>query len=92
MKKSSIGKRSLTINGHKTSVSLEDAFWAELLFLSSKEQITVSALVSRIASSNEERNLSSALRVHVLNCYRGLVAPLETIPRQPSSRVPPTRA
>jgi predicted DNA-binding ribbon-helix-helix protein len=60
-------KRSITINGHRTSISLEDAFWEELSALARAGNLSINALVSRIdqAKSSSE-NLSSALRLHVL--------------------------
>jgi predicted DNA-binding ribbon-helix-helix protein len=61
----SMAKRSVAIAGHRTSVSLEYAFWAELKALADAEGRTVNELVTRI---DRERagNLSSAIRVYVL--------------------------
>ncbi len=58
-------KHSVTIAGHKTSLSLEDAFWRALKTLADRDGLSVNALVERI---DRERagNLSSALRVYVL--------------------------
>jgi predicted DNA-binding ribbon-helix-helix protein len=63
-------RHSLVINGRRTSVTLEDAFWKELTVLASTQQLTVSTLASRIALAHDERNLPAALRVYVLNYYR----------------------
>jgi predicted DNA-binding ribbon-helix-helix protein len=60
--KSMIAKRSIMINNHKTSVSLEDEFWNAL-----KE---LSALIALIDSERTTGNLSSALRLFVLDQYR----------------------
>lgn len=62
-------KRSVTIDGHRTSISLEDAFWTELLALSAERGQPLNALVAEIdhARAQTGGNLSSALRLHVLN-------------------------
>ena len=62
-------KRSVTIDGHRTSISLEDAFWAELSALSRGRGLSLNALVAEIdhARAPEGVNLSSALRLYVLH-------------------------
>ena len=45
--KSSVVKRSIVINGHKTSVSLEDAFWTDLKTIAHAQQVTLSELVTK---------------------------------------------
>ena len=64
--KSSILKRSIIIDGHKTSVSLEDAFWGDLKEIAHSQQATLSKLVSQIDETRQEGNLSSAIRLFVL--------------------------
>ncbi len=59
-------KRSLTIAGHRTSVSLEEIFWSELRSIAEKRCQSVAALVAQIDAARGEANLSSALRVFVL--------------------------
>ncbi|MBS9476199.1 ribbon-helix-helix domain-containing protein [Ancylobacter sp. VKM B-3255] len=59
-------KRSVVIAGHKTSVSLEDEFWAALKSIATAEKRTVSDLVAQIDNMRANANLSSALRLHVL--------------------------
>ncbi len=60
-------KRSLTLRGHRTSVSLEDAFWAEFRRLAAAEGRAVNALAAEIDAARElETNLASAMRVWVL--------------------------
>jgi predicted DNA-binding ribbon-helix-helix protein len=59
-------KRSLTIAGHRTSISLEDAFWRQLKVLASRRELSPSALIAEIDSSRGAANLSSAIRVYVL--------------------------
>ena len=69
--KSPIVKRSVVIKGHKTSISLEDAFWSELKTIASGQRLTLSALVTTVDDSRGEvGNLSSALRLFVLARYR----------------------
>ena len=59
-------KRSFTIAGHKTSVSLESAFWAALREAASREGLTLAGLVQRVDSARGSAGLSSALRVWLL--------------------------
>ncbi|WP_421997101.1 ribbon-helix-helix domain-containing protein [Reyranella sp.] len=64
-------KRSVTIGGHRTSVSLEDAFWDELTAIAGRRGVSLNALVAEIDHGRgERRNLSSALRLHVLDDMR----------------------
>lgn len=60
-------KRSVKISGHATSVTLEDEFWAELIRLSKERAISINALISEIDETRKTLNLSSALRVYILN-------------------------
>ncbi len=59
-------KRSLTIAGHRTSISLEDAFWTRLKSVAKTREKSLSALIAEIDASRGEANLSSAIRVFVL--------------------------
>jgi len=68
--RSLISKRSVVIGGHKTSVSLEGAFWSELKEIAYNQQATVSKLVSQIDEKREQANLSSAIRLYVLEHIR----------------------
>ena len=68
--KSAVTKRSVVIGGHKTSVSLEEPFWAEVRAIATSEQITVSSLLRRIDRERTNANLSSAIRVYVLEHVR----------------------
>ncbi|MFZ1774090.1 MAG: ribbon-helix-helix domain-containing protein [Rhizobiaceae bacterium] len=62
-----VRKRSLSIRGHRTSVSLEDAFFAELEAIAKSRNIALAALVAEIDGARpRDANLSSALRLHVL--------------------------
>ena len=68
--KSPVVKRSIVIAGHKTSVSLEDAFWKGLKEIASRRDATLSELVASIDADRRHGNLSSALRLFVLDFYR----------------------
>jgi predicted DNA-binding ribbon-helix-helix protein len=68
-----IVKRSIVIAGHKTSVSLEDAFWSGLKEIASGRDQTLSEMVSAIDSGRAQGNLSSAIRLFVLDHYRNLI-------------------
>jgi predicted DNA-binding ribbon-helix-helix protein len=63
-------KRSIVIAGHKTSVSLEDAFWRGLKEIAICRDKTLSDLVAEIDTERQHGNLSSAIRLFVLDHYR----------------------
>ena len=67
--RSQVTKRSLVVGGHKTSVSLEDAFWIELRSIAHNLGVHLSQLVGSIDSEREHSNLSSAIRLFVFE-YR----------------------
>jgi predicted DNA-binding ribbon-helix-helix protein len=68
--KSPVVKRSIVIAGHKTSVSLEDAFWTCLKEIAGTRELTLSDLVASIDTDRHAGNLSSAIRLFVLSHYR----------------------
>ena len=68
--KSTVFKRSIMVAGHKTSVSLEDAFWNGLKEIVRERHMTLSELVAEINAQRQLGNLSSALRLFVLDFYR----------------------
>lgn len=70
--KSPVVKRSIVIAGHKTSVSLEDAFWTALKDIAAARDITLSDLVASIDTDRRYGNLSSAIRIFVLDHFRTL--------------------
>src|SRR6266576_670578 len=74
--KSLVIKRSVVVAGHKTSVSLEDAFWKGLKEIAAERHMTLSELVGAIDSEREYGNLSSALRLFVLD-YRTQLSDLK---------------
>ncbi len=64
-------KRSIVIDGTKTSISIENAFWESLKEVAAEKGMTISALVSSIkANRRENSNLSSAIRVYLLSEFR----------------------
>ena len=69
--KSPVVKRSIVIAEHKTSVSLEDAFWTGLKEIAAKRDMTLSDMVATIDGERQLGNLSSAIRLFVLDHYRG---------------------
>jgi predicted DNA-binding ribbon-helix-helix protein len=60
-------KRSLTVAGHRTSITLEDAFWRELKAAAAELGMTVSGLASAIDAAREPASLSAAIRVFLLS-------------------------
>lgn len=64
-----MAKRSVTIAGHRTSVSLEDPFWNELGRIASRDRKSLNGLIAEI-DENRETNLSSAIRLYVLATLR----------------------
>ncbi len=88
--KSPVVKRSIVVAGHKTSVSLEEEFWNGMKEISAQRGLTLSDLVGEIDNQRQQGNLSSAIRLFVLDHYRARaegVAPLrpnlERIATQP---------
>ena len=72
--KSLIAKRSILLAGRKSSVSSEDEFWTTLKEIAGDRHVTMSELVSGIDKQRQHGNLSSALRLFVLEYYRGKAA------------------
>jgi len=72
--KSQVVKRSIVVGGHKTSVSLEEAFWSGVKEISGERGKTLSELVSEIDSSRRQGNLSSAIRLFVLDHFKAGIA------------------
>jgi predicted DNA-binding ribbon-helix-helix protein len=71
---STIVKHSIVIAGHKTSVSLEDQFWSSLKAIADQRDKNLAKLVTSINSNRQHGNLSSALRLFVLNHYQSAVS------------------
>jgi predicted DNA-binding ribbon-helix-helix protein len=68
--KSQVIKRSVVIDGHKTSISLEDAFWSSLKTIAQAQGVTVGQTVATIDGTRKQGNLSSAIRLFVLDSVR----------------------
>jgi predicted DNA-binding ribbon-helix-helix protein len=86
--KSPVIKRSIVIAGHKTSVSLEDAFWKGLKDIAIARHVTLSDMVASIDTERRHGNLSSAIRLFVLEHYRGSQS--AAAPSSPHDIVVPT--
>ena len=71
--KSPVVKRSIISSGHKTSVSLEEAFWSGMKEISGERGLTLSELVSEIDANRQQGNLSSAIRLFVLDHFKARV-------------------
>jgi predicted DNA-binding ribbon-helix-helix protein len=87
--KSPVIKRSIVIAGHKTSVSLEDAFWQGLKDIAAARNMTLSELVATIDTDRRHGNLSSGIRLFVLDHYRSQVEELPKDPRESNVRNEP---
>ena len=72
--KSPVVKRSIVVAGHKTTVSLEAEFWSGTKAISGLRDITLSELVGEIDSKRQQGNLSSAIRLFVLDYFRNRAA------------------
>jgi predicted DNA-binding ribbon-helix-helix protein len=70
IKTARVVKRSIVIAGHRTSVSLEDAFWRALKDIAAQNELSLAALVAKVDASRGDANLSSALRVFALEQAR----------------------
>jgi predicted DNA-binding ribbon-helix-helix protein len=68
--KSPVERRSVVLGDHKTSVSLEQAFWNSMKEISRERGKTLSELVSEIDDKRQQGNLSSAIRLFVLDYFR----------------------
>lgn len=63
-------KRSLTLRGHRTSVSLEDAFWKAFRQIADERGLALNALAAEIDETRGDVGLASAIRVYVLNTLK----------------------
>jgi predicted DNA-binding ribbon-helix-helix protein len=68
--KSAVIKRSVVVNGRKTSVSLENEFWDALRQVAKQSNLSVASLIVEIERSRTTINLSSAIRIFLLNHFR----------------------
>jgi predicted DNA-binding ribbon-helix-helix protein len=66
-----VNKRSITVAGHRTSISLEDPFWDALTEIAASRKTSVAALVATVdRDRGDDTNLSAALRIFALDWYR----------------------
>ncbi len=63
-------KRSVTIDGHKTSISLEPPFWDALKDIAGKNHTSLNAMIAKIDKERSSGGLSSAIRIYILHQYR----------------------
>ena len=82
--KSTLARRSVTLGGRKTSVHLEDAFWKALCELAQRWHVTPSELIEEINAKRKQPNLSSAIRMFVLEAYQDQIR--HSDPSKPSVR------
>jgi predicted DNA-binding ribbon-helix-helix protein len=68
--RSLIIKRSISMDGRKTSITLEDAFWSSLKEIAQDQGATLSEVVAKIDQTRHQGNLSSAIRLFVLDRFR----------------------
>jgi predicted DNA-binding ribbon-helix-helix protein len=76
--KRTVIKHSVVIRTHKTSVSLEDAFWKALKEIASDHHLTASDVIAEIDANRRHANLSSAIRLFVLGFYRDQIPHLSS--------------
>ena len=68
--KSSVIKRSVLVGGHKTSITLEDEFWTSLKEIAQAQGSSIAQTVTGIDETRQQNNLSSAIRLFVLDNVR----------------------
>lgn len=68
--RSAVEKRSVVVGGHKTSISLEEAFWEQLKEIARGRECTLSKLIAEIDGNRLHSNLSSEIRLFVLEHVR----------------------
>jgi predicted DNA-binding ribbon-helix-helix protein len=90
-RKYAVVKRSVIVDGHKTSVSLEDAFWTSLKDIAMRRGMTLSTQIASIDTDRRTSNLSSAIRLYVLEHFRTRAANTMFIGERlaPSTRLAP---
>ena len=71
-RKSKVVKRSVAFDGRKTSITLEEEFWTALREIAATQNARISELVATVDRSRNHANLSSSLRLHVLDYYQQL--------------------
>ena len=87
--KSPVVKRSIVVAGHKTSVSLEEAFWNGMKEISGLRNMTLSELVGEIDSNRQQGNLASAIRLFVLDYFKSRANGSTPMDAKPQSETRP---
>jgi predicted DNA-binding ribbon-helix-helix protein len=77
VRKTWIPKRSVRIGRHKTSISLEDAFWQSFKEIAALKEMSVDQLASIIDKDRQHANLSSVIRLYVVDYYRRVAEALK---------------
>jgi predicted DNA-binding ribbon-helix-helix protein len=62
-----VNKHTVNVNGHDTSVFIEEEFWLELKYISKLKKKSISVLISDVDKNKKTQNLSSAIRLYILN-------------------------
>jgi predicted DNA-binding ribbon-helix-helix protein len=62
-----VNKHTVKVNGHDTSVFIEEEFWLELKHISKLKKKSISVLISDVDKNKKTQNLSSAIRLYILN-------------------------
>ena len=70
--KTLVCKRSVKLDGRRTSVSIENEFWDGLREIAGGQRLSISELVNQIARNRDNINLSSSIRLYVFNHFRAL--------------------
>ena len=79
--KSTVTKRSVVIDGHKTSVSLEDTFWLALKEIAAQKRMALGEMLDTISDGRDNANMSSAVRQYVMQHFYSAAQPARTLPR-----------
>ena len=87
--KSTVIKRSVVVGGHKTSISLEDAFWRHVNEIARAQGWTISKLIAEIDGNRQQGNLSSAIRLFVLEHVRARSSLTQPGSRQMEPQIQP---
>jgi predicted DNA-binding ribbon-helix-helix protein len=90
--RSTIIKRSIDLSGHKTSVSLENEFWDALREIADEQKSTMSAIIQNIDNMRQQANLSSSIRLYVLEHFRKRATPARAAAGGGSAQLPLTWA
>ena len=78
--KSAGAKRTIMLDGRKTSVTIEDAFWTGLKEIADLQRVTVSKLIAEIDATRKQSNLSSEIRIFVLQHFQSKYKSADLLP------------